>query len=99
MQILRATGVFLAACAALVIAACSTPPLPEGEGSYAVETGHEYKLGPGDKVRITVFGEEQLSGEFLVANNGAVAVPLIGEVQAGGLTPVAFQQAVQEKLT
>lgn len=90
---------FAALGALLSVCACATGPLPTGNGAYAVETGREYRLGPGDKVRITVFGEEELSGEFLVSNNGSVAVPLVGEVTAGGLTPTEFQTAVQEKLT
>jgi polysaccharide export outer membrane protein len=85
-------GAFLALCA------CATQPLPRGEGAYAVDTGLEYKLGPGDKLRVTVFGEDNLSGEFTVSNNGGVALPLVGEVRAGGLTPVLFQQEVQTKL-
>ena len=83
---------------ALALCACASEPLPRGEGAYAVETGVEYKLGPGDKVRVAVFGEEDLSGEFIVSNNGGVAMPLVGEVRAGGLTPVLFQQEIQEKL-
>jgi polysaccharide export outer membrane protein len=83
----------------MALTACVTKALPEGSGSYAVDTGHDYRLGPGDKVRVTVFNEDKLSGEFVVANNGDVAVPLIGDVKAGGLTPVAFQAAVQDKLT
>ncbi len=99
MNFIRGAGHFLTlVCAALAVAACVSEPLPDGSGSYVVETGHEYKLGPGDKVRVTVFNEAQLSGEFMVSNSGAIAVPLIGDVQAGGLTPVAFQEAVQEKL-
>jgi polysaccharide export outer membrane protein len=82
----------------LLVAACQSGPLPAGGGEYLVESGHEYNLGPGDKVRITVFGDESLSGEFIVANNGSVAMPLIGEVQAGGLTPTAFQATVQQRL-
>ena len=73
--------------AILALCACSSGPLPRGEGAYVVETGHEYKLGPGDKLRITVFGEENLSGEFTVSYNGGVAMPLVGEVRAGGHTP------------
>lgn len=84
----------------LIATACTstTEPLPAGNGVYAVETGHEYILGPGDRVRVTVFGEEQLSGEFIVANDGGVAMPLVGEVMAGGSSPVRFRQAVEDKL-
>jgi protein involved in polysaccharide export with SLBB domain len=91
-------------CAALVasmtLGACATTaPLPAGEGIYTADAGHEYKLGPGDKIRVNVYGESALSGDFLVANNGGVAVPLVGEVQAGGLTLASFQTAIQTKLT
>lgn len=100
MNVRRVAGILIAGVfAALAVTACATEPLPQGNGSYAVETGHDYRLGPGDKVRVTVFGEDKLSGEFLVANNGDVAVPLVGDVKAGGLTPVAFQTAVQDKLS
>jgi polysaccharide export outer membrane protein len=95
MKHLHAAALFLA----MVLGACASEPLPTGTAAYAPDVGYEYKLGPGDKVRLTVFGEESLSGEFIVANNGAVAVPLVGEVPAGGLTPSAFQVAVQERLT
>lgn len=84
--------IFLAGCATETV-------LPDGNGAYSVESGHEYKLGPGDKVRVTVYGEEALSGEFLISNNGMIALPLIGDVPAGGLSLTDFQTSVQDKLT
>ncbi|HEY7798645.1 MAG TPA: polysaccharide biosynthesis/export family protein [Hyphomonadaceae bacterium] len=100
MKLQAIEGFRLALAAAfLALCACNSAPLPRGEGAYVVETGHEYKLGPGDKLRVTVFGEENLSGEFTVSNNGGLAMPLVGEVRAGGLTPVLLQAAVQEKLS
>lgn len=54
----------------------------------------EYRLGPGDRVRVTVFGEEALSGAFVVDGAGAASLPLIGEVQAGGLTVAEFRDSV-----
>lgn len=44
-----------------------------------------YTLGAGDKLRITVYGEERLTGEYLVDSAGAIAFPLIGSMQAKGL--------------
>jgi protein involved in polysaccharide export with SLBB domain len=100
MKRLAGAGLFLAQlCALIILAACSSAPLPVGNAAYAVDRGLEYKLGPGDKIRVTVFDEQQLSGEFLIANNGAVAIPLLGEVKAGGLTPSEFKVAVEEQLT
>jgi len=59
----------------------------------------DYLLGPGDKVRVTVFGEESLSGEFFVTGSGLMSLPLIGEVKAGGITVGQFQQVVQNALS
>jgi polysaccharide export outer membrane protein len=45
-----------------------------------------YKLGVGDKVRVTVFGEKDLSGDFDVNDQGEVTLPLIGSVRIAGKT-------------
>lgn len=45
-----------------------------------------YKLGVGDKLRVTVFGEKDLSGDFDVNDQGLVALPLIGTVRVAGET-------------
>lgn len=55
----------------------------------------DYRLDVGDKVRVTVFNEPTLSGEFAVNPNGSISLPLIGEVPARGKTSgeVAAQAA------
>jgi protein involved in polysaccharide export with SLBB domain len=58
-----------------------------------------YQLGSGDKLRVIVFGEEDLSGEFEVDDTGAVSLPLVGEVGAGGRTLRNFEAAVREQLS
>lgn len=45
-----------------------------------------YRLGSGDKLRVTVFGEKDLSGDFDVNDQGLVALPLIGPVSVVGKT-------------
>lgn len=59
----------------------------------------DYLLGPADKVRVTVYGEPSLSGEFFVTGSGLMSLPLIGEIKAGGMTVGQFQQAVQKALS
>jgi len=58
-----------------------------------------YTLGPGDRIRLTVFGHEDLSGEFEVDGSGNVSLPLIRNVQAQGLTVGQLEQAVAERLS
>ncbi|ADU13844.1 polysaccharide biosynthesis/export family protein [Asticcacaulis excentricus] len=60
---------------------------------------YEYKLGSGDKVRVIVFGEEDLSGEFSVSGEGKVALPLIGEIPAMGDTATQLQDKITEALS
>lgn len=56
-----------------------------------------YKLGTGDKVRVTVFNEPDLSGEFEVNDQGQVALPLIGNVQIGGRSLSESETMIAEK--
>lgn len=58
----------------------------------------DYRLGSGDKLRLIVFGEEDLSGEFDVTGAGKVSLPLIGQVQAAGMTLDEFEGEVRGKL-
>ena len=59
----------------------------------------EYILGVGDRFRMTVYGEEDLSGEYEVNSTGQAALPLIGNIKAVGQTVREFEQAVQSKLS
>jgi protein involved in polysaccharide export with SLBB domain len=51
-----------------------------------------YKLGTGDKVRIIVFGETNLGGEYVVDGSGFIRLPLVGQLKAVGLTVGEFEQ-------
>ena len=55
-------------------------------GRGQAEDAPAYKLGPGDKVRVTVFDEKELSGDFDVSGQGELALPLIGQVKVQGRT-------------
>jgi protein involved in polysaccharide export with SLBB domain len=54
----------------------------------------EYRLDTGDKVFVTVFGHEDLSGEFEIDGSGMVSLPLVGAVKAAGNTIPEFENAV-----
>lgn len=86
----------LASCAQGVMASgVAVGSADDPEVSRLIE---EYRLGVADKVRVTVFGEAALTGEFLVGGNGKISLPLIGETQASGLTISEFQAEVAEAL-
>jgi protein involved in polysaccharide export with SLBB domain len=60
--------------------------------------GGVYTLGAGDQLRVTVFGHEDLSGEFQVDGSGMIALPLIGNVRAGGLSVREAERAIADEL-
>ena len=66
---------------------------------FAPQNVSDYRLASADKVRIAVFGEDALSGEFVINAEGKVGLPLIGEVQAAGLTVAQLQDAVTQALS
>ena len=59
----------------------------------------EERLASNDKVRVTVYGEPTLSGEFVVDTTGNVAFPLAGQIQASGLTAREFETSITQKLS
>ncbi len=58
----------------------------------------DYALGAGDKLRITVFGEDEMTGEYSVTGGGTIAFPLIGDIPAVGRTLGDVQEAIRAKL-
>jgi len=80
------------------------PPPSATPAAYAprervVVTGDsDYRLGPGDKVHITVYGESDLTGDFEISGSGRLAFPLIGDVRAAGLTAPALGDALAAQL-
>lgn len=69
-----------------------------GEPTPAAAAGDDYQLGAADKVRIIVFDEPTLSGEFTVNANGALSMPLIGDVPVRGLTPTQVTNKIRDAL-
>ena len=81
--------------APIVLAAETAPEAPPpATGSFTLD----YKLGAGDRIRLIVYGEDALSGEYMVDGTGIVSLPLIGQVQALGRTLREFETDVATKL-
>jgi polysaccharide export outer membrane protein len=58
----------------------------------------EYRFGPDDVVEVHVWKEPDLSREVTVRPDGKISLPLIGDVQAGGVTAEELAAAITEKL-
>ncbi len=54
-------------------------------------------LKPGERVKVLVFGEDKLSGEYDIDPAGYVALPLAGTVKASGLSQVQLERELARK--
>jgi len=85
-------AILLAALMA-VLAALTVPP-----AAAIAETALEYQLGSGDKLKITVFGEKDLSGNFELAGNGEISMPLIGKIGAKNKSVRGLENKIAQAL-
>lgn len=87
-------GVVLGACTNG--GALGNGPALDRAGLAGMQT---YRVGIGDKVKLTVFGESDLSGTFEVGGTGSISLPLIGEVPAKGQTLEELRKAIVARLS
>jgi polysaccharide export outer membrane protein len=74
-----------------------TPVALQGPQAVAVSDG-PYLLDSGDKLRIFVYGQPNLSRVYTVDHGGMITVPLIGAVRARGLTTFDLEKAIRSRL-
>jgi polysaccharide export outer membrane protein len=67
-------------------------------GPVATSTAEDYRIGPQDLLEISVFEAPELNRAVRVSASGEISIPLVGAVQASGLTPKALEFVLQELL-
>jgi protein involved in polysaccharide export with SLBB domain len=83
---------------ALLISGCTANSLSEAEQqSLAAAATAAPKLQAGDRIRVTVYGEDKLSGDYQIDQSGQISLPLAGTVEAVGLTQNELEQALSKK--
>lgn len=80
----------------VAISGCST--LGGGDARFAAAYQEPYRLDTGDRLRVIVFGQENLTNSYTVDPEGEIAFPLIGQVPVRGLTLDQFDHAVTSRL-
>ncbi|HEV2901516.1 polysaccharide biosynthesis/export family protein [Mesorhizobium sp. AaZ16] len=92
----RPLPVFHALAVALLVAGCSSyRPAP---AAFHEILDQPYRLGAGDRVRVTVFEQEGLTNTYAVDQSGYIAFPLVGAVPARGHTAQQVEAALAAKL-
>ena len=69
-------------------------PQPAAPGPIA----DEYRIGPGDKLRVEVYKDAQLSQSVQVRPDGKITLPLIGDLDANGATPLELRETIAKSL-
>lgn len=100
-----AAAVILAGSMVLAQDAPAQPAAPEKPATAAPEkdagvavAGPDYVIGPEDGLSINVWKEADLTATLPVRPDGKISLPLLGDVQAAGLTPKELGESITEKL-
>jgi polysaccharide export outer membrane protein len=68
-------------------------------GLSGLAVAQEVRLGPGDVVTISVYGQEDLSARVRISSDGKISFPLIGQVEIAGLLPIEAEAAIARRLS
>jgi polysaccharide biosynthesis/export protein len=93
--------VMLALAAGSLAAQNGTQPAARSAAAPNAEanaTAADYRLVPGDKLRIEVYKDPQISQTLQIRPDGKITVPLVGDVAAAGRTPIALRDSITTSL-
>ena len=79
-------------------ASAQTPVGTSGSTASAASTAADYRLAAGDKLRIEVYKDAQLSQSLQIRPDGKITLPLVGDVAAAGHTSVELRDAISASL-
>lgn len=76
----------------------STPAMAQSKQA-AEATSASYTLAPTDRIRLKVYGEADISGEYEIDSSGYASIPLAGRIRAGGLTTGQLERSITAALS
>jgi polysaccharide biosynthesis/export protein len=83
----------------VVGARLATPASAQAQALPSASLADSYVLGPNDRVRLKVYGEPDIAGEYEIDSTGQVSVPLAGHIKAAGLTTKQLERAIASALS
>src|SRR5262252_6911427 len=95
MRLTLRTLMFAAAAA---LATASPAPAAGPESGATLTTPTDYHLALGDKLRIEVYRDAQLSQSVQIRPDGKITLPLIGDLDASGRTPIELRDVIARQL-
>jgi len=95
MRLTLRTLMFAAAAA---LATASRAPAAGPESGATLTTPADYHLALGDKLRIEVYRDAQLSQSVQIRPDGKITLPLVGDLDASGRTPIELRDVIARQL-
>jgi len=105
MNVAKAAGVLVGAVLPFMLTGCDALSVIHSELTAASreqdykEYSNRLRLQSGDKLKISVFGEDKLTGEYEIDIDGRVSLPLAGTVQAAGITKAELERSLAKKFS
>jgi polysaccharide export outer membrane protein len=96
MSAARRLGAAARALGAALMTACASAVAQSGAGPASAVAAPQAAIAPGDVVRVRIWREPDLSGEFAVDETGTVVLPRLGALDLSGATPVAVRSRVTD---
>ena len=81
-----------------MIANVSSNAFAQTQPPSSAAAAGSYVLGPNDRIRLKVFGEADITGEYEIDSNGQVSIPLAGHIGAAGLTTKQLERSITAAL-
>src|SRR6476620_9322803 len=85
-------------CILGVAALTGCAPQAYAPPGFSAQLDAPYRLSAGDRLRIIVFGQDNLSNSYAVDGSGRISMPLIGFVEARGQTTATLERAIEARL-
>lgn len=80
----------------LALGACAVPGASNIDAPNTLDANQPAYLNSGDKIKLSVYGEEDLSGEYMLDQRGVITLPMVGEISARGMTQAQLQDTLRQ---
>lgn len=77
---------------------CAYPPAASLDAPKEISGSKAYLINPGTTIGLSIYGEDTLTGSFLVDHNGDLTLPMLGEFHANAQTQSELREAVASRL-
>src|SRR5881628_565075 len=95
---IHTSWLFATALAALLTVAPQAGSDDKKPAAQPPAKNEEYRVGPGDKLRIEVYKDPQLSQAAQIRPDGKITLPLVGDLEATGRTPLELRDSITRQL-